>query len=272
MDQKEFVRKALTGKFLKVGEEFIPFKLFVGAFIPNAILRCKELSSMAKLVWARLCEFAGEKGECYPSQETLANELGTNKRSIIRSLQELEDHGFIKRVKPTGQDKLNHKTNRYKFLWHECFERTDESIFRSDKNDTPESKDVGDSELGSYLKGSGTLKGYSNGYADEDDSASPPFSERRCLDDMDGQSVDLTDIWLEIRRQMNGLNDEKDMDPTFVERTFRRLLKTRYYDELVSDLEWIEKNEFWHKFHIWALESVLDTISDQIVAEGERHE
>ncbi|MFZ4859649.1 MAG: hypothetical protein ACOYL3_25025 [Desulfuromonadaceae bacterium] len=47
------------------GETYNPWRLFVGFFIPNVITRSTELSSTAKLVFGKLCQFAGENGQAY---------------------------------------------------------------------------------------------------------------------------------------------------------------------------------------------------------------
>lgn len=100
---------------------FNPHKLFVGAFIPNCLMEFKGISSTSKLVWARLSQYAGQNGEAYPKQETLAVEVGISKRQVISCLKELEEKGFIIREKASGKDILNHKTNRYRFVFHACF-------------------------------------------------------------------------------------------------------------------------------------------------------
>jgi len=107
---------------MKVGEVFNPYGIFVGSFVPNALLRYKGLSSTAKLLWARLAQYAGKNGECFPSQKTLAEELGITERQIITMLKQLVAKGFIKQEKPKGLDKLVHKTSRYYFLWHKYFD------------------------------------------------------------------------------------------------------------------------------------------------------
>ena len=107
---------------MKVGEVFNPYGMFVGSFVPNALLRYKGLSSTAKLLWARLAQYAGKNGECFPSQKTLAEELGITERQIITMLKQLVAKGFIKQEKPKGLDKLVHKTSRYYFLWHKYFD------------------------------------------------------------------------------------------------------------------------------------------------------
>lgn len=107
---------------LKTGDVFNPFKLFVGLFIPNALARYGGVSSSAKLVWGRLSQFAGENGACFPSQKTLAKEIGVGERQVRRLLLELEQQKFIAYNRPQGKGRLNHLTCEYVFLWHEIFQ------------------------------------------------------------------------------------------------------------------------------------------------------
>lgn len=90
-----------------------PHKLFVGSFIPNWLLRRNEISPGAKLGYARLCQYAGKDGVCFPKQETLAKELGCSRSQIIRYLKELKAHNLIERQR-IGL----HCSNRYRFLYH----------------------------------------------------------------------------------------------------------------------------------------------------------
>ena len=80
------------------------------------------MSSTEKLVWAVLNRFAGKNGKCYPSQERLAEEIGMSVDVIKRALSRLEENGFIRKIKPTGKDRLLHRHNSYEFLWHEIYE------------------------------------------------------------------------------------------------------------------------------------------------------
>ena len=121
---------------MKNGEIFNPYNLFVGAHIPNSVLRRTDISSTAKLVFARLCQYAGQNGECYPSLETLGIEIGKSTSHIQRAIQELIGVGLVERESPTGADRLSHKTTRYLFRW-------DESFLSSLKNTTRISGDNG---------------------------------------------------------------------------------------------------------------------------------
>lgn len=105
-----------------VGKTFNPFQIFVGSFIPNCLLRSPILTPVEKLLWARLAQFAGQDGECYPKQETIATELAISVDRVGRLLANLEEKSFILKINPTGVDRLKHLNNRYKFLWHPIFE------------------------------------------------------------------------------------------------------------------------------------------------------
>lgn len=92
-----------------------PYKLFHGAFIPNWLLRRQELSDGAKLVYARLCQFADtETGVAWPTLELLADECGTNRRSLIRHLQELGEAKLVE-----SRQRGLQAPNEYRFLAHE---------------------------------------------------------------------------------------------------------------------------------------------------------
>lgn len=94
------------------GQEYNPYKIFVGIFIPNLVLQDQKLSLGAKVIFGVLCQFAGKEGLCYPRQETIANRLGVSKRQVINYLNELKKEKYIKATRQ-GQG----KTNVYSFLW-----------------------------------------------------------------------------------------------------------------------------------------------------------
>jgi len=101
---------------------FNPYKQFLGSFIPNCLMEYEGLTATAKLCWARLAQYAGKDGRCYPMQETIAKEIGISTVQVKRILKELETKGFIYIKKPTGQDRLLHKNNIYFFIKHEVFD------------------------------------------------------------------------------------------------------------------------------------------------------
>ena len=82
--------------------------------IPNWLLCRREVSDGAKLTFGRLLQYFGSKSECWPHQQTLADELGTNTRSIRRHLKELETHGLVQGVRQGFT-----QGNTYQLLRHE---------------------------------------------------------------------------------------------------------------------------------------------------------
>jgi len=108
-----------------------PYKLFTGAFIPNWLLERKEVSPSAKLCYARLCQYAGRGGECYPKQKTLAEELGVSRRQVIRYLEELKALNLIATEQLGSQS-----SNKYIFLWHPWMSVTNMSTHPCVKSDT----------------------------------------------------------------------------------------------------------------------------------------
>ena len=102
------------------GELYNPWRLFVGFIIPNAISRCTELSSTGKLVFGKLCQYAGENGKAYPSYKTLGCEVGVKERQAMRAVQELVKFGLIRLVKQNRPDGGS-TSNVYEFLWHDIF-------------------------------------------------------------------------------------------------------------------------------------------------------
>jgi hypothetical protein len=91
-----------------------PWKIFNGAMIPNWLLGRPEVSQGAKVCYARLCQFAGKTGECFPKQRTLALEIGVKSRQVRNYLNELEDLKLIFPVKFDFQSQ-----NQYRFLYHQ---------------------------------------------------------------------------------------------------------------------------------------------------------
>lgn len=88
-----------------------PWKLFHGAMVPNWLLVRTEVSQGAKLCYARLAQYAGERNDCRPKQATLAAELGVCERTAHDYLQELQKHGLVE-----PERRGLGKSNRYHFL------------------------------------------------------------------------------------------------------------------------------------------------------------
>jgi predicted transcriptional regulator len=128
---------------MKVGQFFNPNEWFYGAFIPNVLLRNPNLSASAKLLYARLAEYCRNGSvKCYPSHERLAEELGLSINRISQLIKQLVDAGFIVAIRPTGVDRLKHKTIRYKFLWHASFEEGSRSDIRDVEHNSDRTEEL----------------------------------------------------------------------------------------------------------------------------------
>jgi hypothetical protein len=90
-----------------------PWRMFVGSMIPNWLQSRTEINQGAKLAYARLAQYAGEDGKCFPKQKTLAAELGVSERTANEYVRTLVKSGLIETRRPgLGQP------NRYFFLEH----------------------------------------------------------------------------------------------------------------------------------------------------------
>ena len=56
-----------------------------------------ELPHRAVAVYMYLKNRANRQGSCFPAVGTIADDLSLSKRTVYRALDELEQHGFIKR-------------------------------------------------------------------------------------------------------------------------------------------------------------------------------
>jgi len=74
--------------------------------VPNVLLNNKELSGYAKICYAMLLKYAWDDNFCFPGQDRLAEDMGTSKPTVIKSLKELEKAGYLKQ-KRRGQGKSN---------------------------------------------------------------------------------------------------------------------------------------------------------------------
>jgi DNA-binding transcriptional regulator YhcF (GntR family) len=73
--------------------------------IKNNLLRDKTLKANTKILLLILISYDNqEKGYSYPSQSRLLEETGLSKNTLLKCLDELEEKGYIKRVKGKGEN------------------------------------------------------------------------------------------------------------------------------------------------------------------------
>ena len=82
-----------------IGEEYKPFNLFFGAVMPNWLMKRTEINGNDKMIFSRLCQYAGKNGKAFPKRETLAEEVGLKENTVRKILIKLENNGLIK-IKP----------------------------------------------------------------------------------------------------------------------------------------------------------------------------
>lgn len=85
-------------------EKFYSYRDYVGSLIPNDLLKRKDLSSSAKLLWGRLAQCSESILRSFPSRKILAEELGISETRIDELLSELEEKEFL--VKKDGKNEL----------------------------------------------------------------------------------------------------------------------------------------------------------------------
>lgn len=101
-----------------MSQRFNPYRQFVGSFIPNSLMSYPGLTPAAKLLWARLAQYAGKDGGCFPSQKRLAGDLAITDRHVRNILNELVSKGFLEKVAPSFHEQIKGKTCKYFFLLH----------------------------------------------------------------------------------------------------------------------------------------------------------
>ena len=74
--------------------------------VPNHLLNNKDLTAVAKLVYAKLLSYAWNNNLVFPGQETMAEDIGSSKSTVNRGIQELEEKGWLE-IQRRGQGKTN---------------------------------------------------------------------------------------------------------------------------------------------------------------------
>jgi hypothetical protein len=78
-----------------------------GVYIPEFLLSYKGIGPSAKLCFARIAKYAGTNEVCWPSQESLARDLGVSVRTVGTYISELERDGFLEVIQK-GMGQSNH--------------------------------------------------------------------------------------------------------------------------------------------------------------------
>lgn len=75
---------------------------------PNVIRQSRKLSASAKLVYQSLLYFAGDKLECFPNEDTIAQDTGLTAKTVRGAIGELVAHSLI------SQERMEHMRGKPK--------------------------------------------------------------------------------------------------------------------------------------------------------------
>ena len=84
---------------------FNPYQQFYGLFLPNFLLRRRELSSDAKLLYAQMVLMMAENKELHVSFDFISDEIGISKHLLQSAYEELEKYKLIQNTAYTNGDK-----------------------------------------------------------------------------------------------------------------------------------------------------------------------
>jgi len=223
-----------------------PYKKFNGIHIPEGLTKIpvSQLSHGAKVCYGRLARYAGENGFCYPKIETLAKEIGVERRAVGNYIEELKKFGLIE----TKRRGLN-KSNYYFFLDNVVLrDALTNSLIDADK-DISEVQDGADNKE-SHLKDSQIKEGKNISNPDGLSSLSNP--------DKKGKSMPIQPIDLGKKKQLE--EDVKELihnyrkkisqsyDPQITSETtglIKRALEMFTKEELLEGIDRYSENEWW---------------------------
>ena len=87
---------------------FNPYQQFHGLFLPNFLLRRKEISSDAKLLYSHMVIMMGESEKLYINLEFMTGELGMSLQILQSAYKELEQYKLIKTITDESGSKFCH--------------------------------------------------------------------------------------------------------------------------------------------------------------------
>jgi len=116
-----------------------PWKLWHGAFVPEWLMRrpSSDVPPGSKLLYARLCRYAGKSGRkagiAFPPMVELAAECGMSSRQASRYLVHLETKGLLE------VQRRPNRSNLYRFPAHEWMGFGEDACDRS-RSDASDSR------------------------------------------------------------------------------------------------------------------------------------
>lgn len=83
---------------------FSPYQQFQGLFLPNFLLRRREISSDAKILYAHMVILMGESKELHVSLAFITDELGISLQHLKTAYEELERYSLIETITNSNGD------------------------------------------------------------------------------------------------------------------------------------------------------------------------
>lgn len=92
-------------------------RVFWWAAVDVAVLRDRELSPWAKVIYAVLCTYADRTRVCFPSVATLCSDAGMSERQARYALKELEKSGYVEK-RPQFREDGGQGANLFRIVGH----------------------------------------------------------------------------------------------------------------------------------------------------------
>ena len=104
--------------------------------ITNELIRDNSLKANTKILLLVLMTYENKEGFAYPSQSRLIEETGLSKNTLLKCLNELEEKGYIKRVKEKGENNKYYINSSIKIDTSTSIKINTSEDITSIKNDT----------------------------------------------------------------------------------------------------------------------------------------
>ena len=104
--------------------------------ITNELIRDKSLKANTKILLLVLMTYENKEGFAYPSQPRLIEETGLSKNTLLKCLNELEEKGYLKRIKEKGENNKYYINSSIKIDTSTSIKINTSEDITSIKNDT----------------------------------------------------------------------------------------------------------------------------------------
>ena len=100
------------------------------------IMRNKNLSIEAKAIYAYLCSYAGNKGECYPKIDLIINELNISKSRFYKHIEQLIQYKVIFKCQKKNKNLWSNTIYKINYFQNEEFQNRDTQNEDTQNRDT----------------------------------------------------------------------------------------------------------------------------------------